>query len=78
MNRGKYKVLYYDESELGEDDPCFVIRGKDALVLPVLQDYIDRANAMNLPTSLVRDLIQLSADIKYWQDKNRDKIKLAD
>lgn len=76
MREAKFTVL--DSSGIGVDEPCFVIRGHDPLALPVLQEYIDRANAMNLPMPLLRDLIQLSADIKYWQDRNRDQVKLAD
>lgn len=64
--------------ELHEGEPCFVIRGRDPLALPAIQAYIDLANAMNHPIPVLRDLIQLSADVRYWQDKNRDKTRLLD
>lgn len=75
----KYVVTRTDGTPVPEDEPYFVIRGKDVLAVNMLRHYIDCLNILGLMNAQIfREAVGHLNRLSDWQDANRDKVKIPD
>ena len=79
---GKYKnsgdITKLDGTPIPVDEPLILFRGKDKLLLPLLEHYKELCAANGSPTALLEILQERMDIIKDWQAANPDKLKIPD
>lgn len=64
--------------KVGEDEPVFILRGNDALAPATIQAWLDLAEDSDVNAEKVNFAEKHLQDIKEYQEKNPDKVKLPD
>ncbi len=68
----KYGKL--DIPGIGEDEPVFVIRGRDVLALPAIESYSLMAEEAGVDTDILDGLDAASEAIYDWQQGNGKRL----
>lgn len=61
----------------GDDEPLFLLRSQDALAVPTLKTYAVLA-AQAGRDDLVTTIDSVIKQVARWQERNRERVKLAD
>jgi hypothetical protein len=64
--------------EIPEDEPIFIIRGKDKLATESVDDYLALAAARGCNSTFLKDLESVVSDFERFQARNPDVVKLPD
>jgi hypothetical protein len=73
----KYQVRRSDGTPIPDDEPCFVIRGKDVFAVAVMNFYYSLAHGTADP-QLMHDLDQHLFALREWRRRHREQIKIPD
>lgn len=63
-------------SPASQDEPCFVIRGRDELAVRSLKMYRELAMREGLAVSFLTDIENLSMEFAQWAQGNPDQMHL--
>lgn len=75
---GKYGKLTSSEKEFIEDEPIFVIRGKDLNAIDAIEQYRIVASVNGATEEFLNEIAQFGEAVGEWQDGNPDICKYAD
>lgn len=64
----KYIVTKSDGTEIPENEPCWVFRARDALMLTALRVYRNEAIMSALPEQFIKDIDEHISKVIIWQD----------
>jgi hypothetical protein len=73
ITQPKYLVRRTDGTPIPEDEPCFVIRAKDAFAIRAVQLYIDQVTDV-VDENMITELCTHRERIRKWQRDNETKI----
>ena len=68
--REDYNRIQDPASLIGEDEPVFLIRAKDKLMVPVLRAYADMAELAGCDADMVMIVRHHAQRTEVWQHKN--------
>lgn len=74
----KYGRVTLERGTIGEDEPVFVFRAQDELLLPVLNVYMQLALVAGSPTRHIAAIVDNFETIESWQASNPTKIPSSD
>jgi len=57
-------------SRVADDEPVFVLRGKDRLAPRVIRYWADRASNLGIDGRKIDEALKLAHDMEEWQEKN--------
>ena len=72
----KYGKVTFEKGDIGEDEPVFVFRARDATVPDLLAEYwwlCDNAGSPQHHLDAIRDA---KTDIEKWQKDNPDQVRI--
>ena len=61
-------------AKAAEDEPIFVLRGRDRLTPYIVRQWAEGARLAGTPMEKVKDAQQLADDIERWQVEHGSKI----
>ncbi len=59
---------------IGDDEPVFVLRGRDSLALSTLEDYTLKAEEAGVGSEILDGLDAVSEAVFDWQQKNGQRL----
>jgi hypothetical protein len=71
-------ITRLDGTPIPEDEPLILFRGRDRLVLPMLEHYLQLRLKAGTSKDRLRLLQQQMGVIKEWQQKNIDRTQIPD
>lgn len=74
----KYKVERTDGTPIPEDEPCFVVRAKDAFAPVIVKAYFDLAERNGAPQEFLNQVDEHLVKIQEYQWANPGKVKYPD
>jgi hypothetical protein len=75
---GRVVVEREPGNPLGDDEPVFLLRGRDSLTPRTLNKYADFCSSTGSPAEHVASIRQAALRISRWQDDNPDLVKQPD
>jgi len=79
---GKYQIsgdiTKIDGTPIPEHEPLILFRGKDKLLLPLLEKYVELCRHAGSPEAQIVSLEQRINEIKDWQATHHDRLKVPD
>lgn len=74
----KYGRVTTEHGDIPDDEPVIVFRGRDRLLVAVLDEYVRQCAAAGSPQRHV-DIVQTSREkIRQWQQDNPDRVRTPD
>lgn len=77
---GKYQtsgdITKLDGTPIPEEEPLFLFRAQDKLLLQLLEDYMQLCIEAGSPDQHLGSLKQTMDTIKAWQEANADKLRV--
>ena len=70
----KYQVFRTDGTAIPADEPCWVLRARDALALPVILAYRAMADGAALPPEFLADIDACTDRFRAWQREHGTKL----
>ena len=61
-----------------DDEPVFLIRGKDAAAVMAIRDYARQAGYVGASDAFVENVEDIAVEIEMWQNANQDRVKVPD
>lgn len=65
-------------AKVPEDEPVFLLRGKDLLASIAVETWIEEAQLRGVPADKVKRAIEHLKDIQKFQKRHPDRCKLPD
>ena len=65
-------------NKIPDDEPVFIIRGKDALAPSTMRAWISMAEKNGVDEDKIRRVTEHLNDVLHFQAKNPDKVKIPD
>ena len=63
---------------IADDEPVFTIAARDLLAVPVIREWIRRAEQAGVPADKIDRALDHLEAIEEFQDRNRDRCHLPD
>lgn len=67
-----------DRTPIGDDEPVFVLRARDAMAIPVLDAYAQLCSAHGSPSEHLQSVLQTHNAFRDWQDAHPGDVKQPD
>jgi hypothetical protein len=74
----KYGKVTLERGDIGEDEPVFVLRGRDLMTVPVLIDYRDDCAEGGSPPFHLEMIDRNIRLITTWQEQHPDQVRQPD
>jgi hypothetical protein len=74
----KYGKIAVERGSIPEDEPVFLLRGKDKLVPRLLEYYEMMCKAQGANEGQQESVIRAAEEIRRWQGEHYDSVKLPD
>lgn len=74
----KYGRITAENKEIPEDEPLFIVRGKDRLAPALIEKYANLAEDYGASEEFVNEIWSLYWEMKDWQHAHPDRIKVPD
>jgi hypothetical protein len=64
--------------DIPDDEPIFILRGKDKLAFQTIMNYQSMAVSRRCPEAFIGDLDKVLERFEEWQDQHSELMKLPD
>ena len=75
---GRVTVEIEPGNPLGENEPVFILRGRDALAGEAIQKYADICSSAGAAPEHIASVRRVGHNLERWQDENPDLVKEPD
>jgi len=74
----KYGRVSFENGDIKEDEPVFVFRAQDALMVPMLNSYWFMCHQVGSPQEHLDKILETIKEIKDWQEENTIKVPTSE
>lgn len=73
---GKYGRITTEFGDIPEDEPVFLLRGRDAATVAAIQSYEAVCVALGSPQRHLNGVQEARERIRMWQQENRSRVRV--
>lgn len=74
----KYGKVTLEKREIPDDEPMLVFRGRDRVLVDVIEAYAELARDAGSPPEHIDFVLQTAKEIRDWQQENPDRVRIPD
>jgi len=68
--RKDYQRIQDPENKIGKDEPVFLLRAKDRLMIPTMNTWIAYAQKAKVDKKMIQMVEDFKTEVMFWQQEN--------